>query len=261
MLIQQLDPFGFHLGTDMHFGNDGYLYISLGDGGDQNDSRRYGQRIDLDFHCALLRIDVDKLPGNPEPNVHPSVPRDGGIARYSIPADNPFVTANPNVVFNGVSIPAANVRTEFFSTGLRNPFRFSIDALTGEIWVGDVGQLQREEINLATNGANFGWSWREGTLPGPNTAEALPGFTYTDPLYEYVARRYGQMRRAAASPVASCIVAQVCRISPAPTSSATISRWQSLDAATEWGASECRSASRARPISLLFTPIPRMAMS
>ena len=185
VLIQQLDPNGYHLGTDMHFGTDGYLYISLGDGGGQNDSRRYGQRIDLDFHCALLRIDVDKLPGNPEPNVHPSVPRDGGVARYSIPANNPFVTANANVVFNGVSIPTANVRTEFFSTGLRNPFRFSVDATTGEIWVGDVGQEMREEINLAANGANFGWSWREGTLPGPNAAEALPGFTYTDPLYEY----------------------------------------------------------------------------
>ncbi len=185
VLIQQLDPNGYHLGTDMHFGTDGYLYISLGDGGGQFDSRRYGQRIDLDFHCALLRIDVDKLPGNPEPNIHASVPRDGGIARYSVPANNPFVTANPNVVFNGVSIPAANVRTEFFSTGLRNPFRFSIDATTGEIWVGDVGQLQREEINLATNGANFGWSWREGTIAGPNAGEALPGFTYTDPLYEY----------------------------------------------------------------------------
>ena len=185
VLIQQLDPNGYHLGTDMHFGTDGYLYISLGDGGGQNDSRRYGQRIDLDFHCALLRIDVDKLPGNPEPNVHPSVPRDAGIARYSIPASNPFVTANANVVFNGVSIPAANVRTEIFSAGLRNPFRFSIDSPTGEIWVGDVGQDMREEINLATNGANFGWSWREGTLPGPNAAEALPGFTSTDPLYEY----------------------------------------------------------------------------
>ena len=185
VLIQQADPNGYHLGTDMHFGTDGYLYISLGDGGGQFDSRRYGQRIDLDFHCALLRIDVDKLPGNPEPNVHASVPSDGGIARYSVPASNPFVTANPNIVFNGVSIAAANVRTEFFSAGLRNPFRFSIDSVTGEIWVGDVGQVQREEINLATNGANFGWSWREGTLAGPNAAEALPGFTPTAPLYEY----------------------------------------------------------------------------
>ena len=185
VLLQQLEPNGYHLGSDMHFGNDGYLYISTGDGGGQNDGRRYGQRIDLNFHCALLRIDVDKLPGNPEPNLHSSVPRDGGIARYSVPANNPYVTANPNVAFNGVSLPAANVRTEFFSIGLRNPFRFSIDATTGEIWLGDVGQNAREEVNLAANGANFGWSWREGTIAGPNAGEALPGFTYTNPLYEY----------------------------------------------------------------------------
>ncbi len=186
VLIQQADPNGFHLGTDMHFGNDGYLYVSAGDGGGQNDSRRYGQRIDLNFHCALLRLDVDKLPGNPEPNLHASVPRDAGIARYSVPANNPFVTANATVPFNGVNLPAANVRTEFFSVGLRNPFRFSVDAPTGEILIGDVGQDAREEINLATNGGNFGWSWREGNIAGPNAGEALPGFTYTNPLYEYV---------------------------------------------------------------------------
>ena len=184
-LIQQLEPNGFHLGTDMHFGNDGYLYVSAGDGGGQNDSRRYGQRIDLNFHCALLRLDVDRLPANVEPNAHASVPLYSGFAAYKVPANNPFVTANPTVSFNGQNLPAANVRTEFFSVGLRNPFRFSVDAPTGEILIGDVGQDAREEVNLAANGANFGWSWREGTIAGPNAGEALPGFTYTNPLYEY----------------------------------------------------------------------------
>lgn len=185
VLIQQLDPNGFHLGTDMHFGNDGYLYVSAGDGGGQNDSRRYGQRIDLDFHCALMRLDVDKLAGNPEPNVHASVPRDGGLARYSVPADNPFVTSQATVSFNGQNLTATSVRTEFYSVGLRNPFRFSVDTPSGDILIGDVGQNAREEINLAANGANFGWSWREGTLAGPNAGQALPGFTYTNPLHEY----------------------------------------------------------------------------
>lgn len=185
VLIQQLDPNGYHLGGDMHFGNDGYLHVSSGDGGGQYDSRRYGQRIDLDFFCGMLRLDVDKLPGNPEPNVHPGVPRDAGIARYSVPADNPFITANPNIVFNGVSIPSANVRTEFFAAGLRNTFRFSVDAVTGEIWAGDVGQDARDEVNLITNGGNYGWSWREGSIAGPNAGEALPGFTHIPPLYDY----------------------------------------------------------------------------
>jgi len=187
VLIQQLDPNGFHLGTDMHFGNDGYLYVSTGDGGGQNDSRRYGQRINLDFHCALLRLDADKLPGNPEPNLHASVPRDAGVARYSVPADNPFVTAGgAPVSFNGQSLPATSVRTEFYAVGLRNPFRFSVDAPTGEILVGDVGQSAREEINLITAGGNYGWSWREGTLDGPNAGEAVGGFTSLPPLHEYV---------------------------------------------------------------------------
>ncbi|MDA7882302.1 PQQ-dependent sugar dehydrogenase, partial [Akkermansiaceae bacterium] len=79
----------------------------------------------------MLRIDVDKLPGNVEPNPHPSVPTDGGIAHYSVPADNPFVTANPTVTFNGQNLPAASVRTEFYAVGLRNPFRFSVDPDTG----------------------------------------------------------------------------------------------------------------------------------
>ncbi len=194
VLIQQADPNGFHLGTDMHFGPDGYLYVSSGDGGGQNDQRRYGQRIDLDFHCALLRLDVDKLPGNPEPNAHASVPTDAGLARYSVPADNPFVRPNPTgiVVFNGQNLVASTVRSEFFSVGLRNPFRFSIDAPTGEIWIGDVGQSAREEINLATNGANFGWSWREGNINGPNVGDELPGFAPTAPLYEYVVGNNGE---------------------------------------------------------------------
>ena len=185
VLIQQLDPNGFHLGTDMHFGTDGYLYVSSGDGGGQNDTRRYGQRIDLDFHCAMLRLDVDRLPANAEPNTHPSVPLYAGVAAYKVPADNPWETTNATVTFNGVTLPAGNVRSEFFAIGLRNPFRFSIDAPTGDIWLGDVGQSAFEEINLITSGGNYGWSWREGAIAGPNAGEALPGFTYTNPLHQY----------------------------------------------------------------------------
>ena len=185
VLIQQRDVNGFHLGTDLHFGPDGYLYIALGDGGGQNDSRQVSQRIDLDFFSAIARIDVDKLPGNPEPNIHASVPRDAGIARYSVPADNPFVTANPTVPFNSVNIPTANVRTEFYAVGMRNPWRFSFDSLRGELWCGDVGQIAYEEVNVITNGGNYGWSFREGTVAGPQMFRAPPGFVGVDPLYQY----------------------------------------------------------------------------
>lgn len=185
VLIQQQDDNGFHLGTDMHFGPDGYLYVSTGDGGGQADSRGNGQVIDRDFFCAVLRLDVDKQPGNPEPNVHASVPRDGGIARYSVPATNPYVTANPTVPYNGGNLDATTVRTEFFANGFRNPWRFSFDPVTGELWLGDVGQVTREEVNLVTLGGNYGWAYREGSVAGPRNWGQPVGFVGVNPLYEY----------------------------------------------------------------------------
>ena len=169
----------------MHFGPDGYLYISTGDGGGQNDSRGNGQVIDRDFFCAILRIDVDKRPGNFEPNPHASVPLDGGLARYAIPADNPFVIDQPTLSYNGNTLAANTVRTEFFANGLRNPWKFSFDSVTGDLWCGDVGQNAREEINIITNGGNYGWAYREGTLDGPRVGEQPVGFNPTPPLYEY----------------------------------------------------------------------------
>lgn len=185
VFLQQRDQNGFHLGMDIQFGPDGYLYLGLGDGGGQNDSRGNGQLIDRDFFCAISRIDVDKRPGNREPNIHASVPRDNGIARYSIPADNPYVTDNATVSYNGGSLPATSVRSEFFANGLRNPWRFSFDNLTGELWTGDVGQNAREEVNVIVNGGNYGWAYREGTLNGPRVGEAPTGFTSIPPIYEY----------------------------------------------------------------------------
>jgi uncharacterized repeat protein (TIGR03806 family) len=185
VLIQQRDVNGYHLGTDLHFCPDGYLYVSLGDGGGQHDSRGNGQRINGDFFAAILRLDVNKVPGNPEPNVHPSVPTDAGLARYSVPADNPFVTGSATVPFNGQNLPSASVRTEFWATGFRNPWKFSFDSHTGELWCADVGQEGVEEINIVTRGGNFGWSFREGTRPGPRVLQQPAGFVGTPPLYEY----------------------------------------------------------------------------
>ncbi len=185
VLIQQRDDIGDHLGGDLHFGPDGYLYVSVGDEGGQHDSSHNSQRIDGEFFSAILRLDVDKLPGNPEPNLHPSVPRDGGVARYSVPADNPFVTANPTVSFNGVELSAGSVRTEFWAVGFRNPWRFSFDPATGELWCGDVGQYAYEEINVVVGGGNYGWAFREAAHPGSRAGDAPTGFTSLDPLYEY----------------------------------------------------------------------------
>ncbi len=187
VLLEQYDQGANHQGGDLHFGNDGYLYISLGDEENPNDFRLNSQRIDKDFFSGILRIDVDKRPGNLEPNLHAAVPRDAGLARYSIPADNPFVGATS---FNNLSVNPAQVRTEFYAVGLRSPWRFSFDRSTGELWCGDVGQDRYEEVNLITRGGNYGWVFREGAHDINATNAGWPAkpnpFVSIDPLYEYV---------------------------------------------------------------------------
>jgi uncharacterized repeat protein (TIGR03806 family) len=181
ILINQLDPASNHNGGDLHFGPDGYLYISLGDGGGQNDQYNNAQRIDLNFFAAIARLDVDRRPGNFEPNAHAAVPLYGGLAAYAVPANNPWVGATS---FNGSAVNPANVRTEFYAVGFRNPWRFSFDAATSNLWCGDVGQDLYEEVNIVTNGGNYGWACREGTANGPKTAPG--GFTSVPPLYQYI---------------------------------------------------------------------------
>ncbi|MEY4306713.1 MAG: hypothetical protein RJA95_81, partial [Verrucomicrobiota bacterium] len=124
-LITQQDPAGNHNGGDLHFGPDGYLYISCGDGGAGGDAFDTAGYINKGFHAAVFRIDVDKKAGNPAPNPHPSVITDAkGEAFYAVPSDNPFLTATAH---RGRALEAKSVRTETWATGLRNPWRFSFD--------------------------------------------------------------------------------------------------------------------------------------
>lgn len=183
ILIEQPDRELNHNGGDMHFGPDGYLYFSAGDEGPQYDLRENSQRIDLNFFSGIFRIDVDCLEGNALPTPHPSIPTDDGLPRYRIPADNPFLGASS---FNGLPVDPAKLRAEFWATGLRSPWRFSFDPETGDLWCGDVGQDQYEEVNLVTRGGNYGWVYRDGAHEG---FRPLPeGFqgTLTDPVHEYV---------------------------------------------------------------------------
>jgi glucose/arabinose dehydrogenase len=151
-------PFANHNGGAVKFGPDGYLYIALGDGGSQGDPYDNAQSGNS-LLGKILRIDVDN--GDP----------------YAIPPDNPYAGSG-------------EVYQEIWAYGLRNPWRFSFDPLTGDIWIGDVGQSSREEINRAPSGApggyNFGWNEMEGTLPfeGNNRPE------YTAPVAEYT-RSFG----------------------------------------------------------------------
>ena len=176
-LISQYDEASNHNGGDLHFGSDGYLYISVGDEGGGDDTYANSQKINKDFFSGLLRIDVDQLPGNLTPNTHPSVHPN----TYKIPADNPFIGATS---FNGSTVVPSSVRTEFWAVGLRNPWRFSFDAPTGRLLVGDVGQGAREEIDLVTRGGNYGWNFREGLIARPGSGAPPAGATFIDPIWD-----------------------------------------------------------------------------
>lgn len=185
-LWTQADEANNHNGGDLHFGPDGYLYISVGDGGAADDKFDNARFIDKGFHAAILRIDVDKRPGSLPPNPHPGIARDSsGAAFYAIPADNPFIGATSH---HGKSIDPQKVRTEIWATGLRNPWRFSFDTPTGRLFAGDVGQNLYEEVDLITKGGDYGWSYREALHPfrqGPGRANEPAGFQPVAPIFEY----------------------------------------------------------------------------
>jgi len=153
--------FANHNGGRIEFGPDGYLYIGTGDGGSGGDPNNHGQSLNT-LLGKLLRIDVD----------HPA-----GSKPYGLPADNPFVGQ-------------AGKLGEIYSYGLRNPYSFSFDRETGDLWIGDVGQDRYEEIDRATsaggrgNGANFGWRLMEGNhCYRPSSGCQTNGLTA--PLAEY----------------------------------------------------------------------------
>ena len=183
VLINQNDEAGNHNGGDLHFGPDGHLYVSLGDEGNQNDNFNNSQRIDKDFFSSILRLQVDTRPGGLVPNPHPSNTNNPtGTNHYRIPADNPFIGATN---FNGVAVTPASVRTEIYAAGMRNPWRFSFDPVTGLLYCGDVGGNNWEEVDIIVKGGNYGWAFREGAHAGPKSAQAPAGFTSIDPIQEY----------------------------------------------------------------------------
>lgn len=142
-----------HFGGGFCFGNDGMLYFGVGDQAERDDPNRIGQNMTL-LEGKILRLDVRAS--------SPSQP-------YAIPADNPW----PSV---------QGVRPEIFAYGVRNPWRMSFDRETGALWVGDVGQKQREEIDLVTRGANLGWGLMEGNLKLDASADPSK---YLAPVFDY----------------------------------------------------------------------------
>ncbi|MEX1132890.1 MAG: PQQ-dependent sugar dehydrogenase, partial [Flavobacteriales bacterium] len=153
ILYTRQQPYTNHNGGDIEFGPDGYLYVGFGDGGNAGDPQDFSQNM-TNALGKMIRIDVHS--GSP----------------YSIPADNPFVNS-------GDTLP------EIWASGLRNPWRFGFDALTGDLWIGDVGQNAREEVDFwpagDNSGPNFGWRCREGDL-AYNTAACQPASAYVEPI-------------------------------------------------------------------------------
>jgi glucose/arabinose dehydrogenase len=152
-------PYSNHNGGQVAFGPDGYLYIGMGDGGSGGDPNNYAQNIEI-LLGKMLRINVDS--GLP----------------YTVPSDNPFV--------------GKAGMDEIWALGLRNPWRFSFDSATGDLYIGDVGQAIWEEVDFQAagtpGGVNFGWRCREGahpysSLPPCNDANFLA--TLRDPITEY----------------------------------------------------------------------------
>ena len=156
MFLEDDDPFGNHNSGQMKFGPDGYLYFALGDGGSGGDPFNNAQNIGS-IMGKLMRVDPNE---------------DGS---YSIPEDNPYV---------GVE----GAMEEIWATGLRNPWRFTFDLETGDLWIPDVGQNAWEEINFTpastAGGVNYGWSCREGLHFFKADCDDN-GTAFTDPIAEY----------------------------------------------------------------------------
>jgi len=150
-------PYKNHNGGCLKFGPDGYLYIGLGDGGGAGDPEGNGQDLST-LLGKILRIDVSN-------STHE--------APYVIPEDNPFLdTSN-------------DYKKEIWAYGFRNPWRFSFDRVTGDLWVGDVGQDSWEEIDIVKAGANYGWDIMEGRYCYPPSINSCNLTGLSSPIWEY----------------------------------------------------------------------------
>ncbi len=158
ILLTIAQPYSNHNGGQVAFGPDGYLYVGMGDGGSGGDPQGHGQDPD-DLLGSILRIDVN------------------GAAPYAVPPDNPWADS-------------AGARGEIWDIGLRNPWRFSFDRSTGDLYIADVGQSAQEEVDVSTSasgggrGVNYGWNRMEGRScfasdPCDQTGLVLPVVQYS----------------------------------------------------------------------------------
>lgn len=171
ILLEIPQPYGNHNGGHLDFGEDGFLYIALGDGGSGGDPQNNAQDL-TNLLGTILRLDVD---------------RESDGRPYAIPEDNPFIDQE--------QFPGA--RPEIYAFGLRNAWRFSFDRRrhggTGQLWAADVGQQKHEEINLVRKGGNYGWRVREGFAPFNDNDSHRPGDKLINPLVDHERRDAGSI--------------------------------------------------------------------
>ncbi|HEY3755156.1 MAG TPA: PQQ-dependent sugar dehydrogenase [Opitutaceae bacterium] len=170
VLINQFDRDLWHNGGAMFFGQDGYLYVTDGDEGGENDQYQMSQKTNVGVFGGVLRIDVNENAATSHPIRRQPVADPGGTVPdgwpatytqgYYIPNDNPFVD------------PSGSTLEEFYAIGLRSPHRMTQDPVTGNIWLADVGQNLWEEIDLIQRGGNYEWGFKEGFAAGPDPQPA-----------------------------------------------------------------------------------------
>ncbi|MES2920309.1 MAG: discoidin domain-containing protein [Verrucomicrobiota bacterium] len=186
VLISQYDPDLWHNGGAMFFDNAGYLNITCGDGGDSGAGGGLAgalgrtQKLNAGLFSGIFRIDVDnslvnshairRQPLGPTP---PAGWPASFTQGYRIPNDNPFLD------------PAGTILEEYSALGLRSPHTAHYDPIEDEVWLGDVGEVSREEISRLTRGDNAQWGYKEGSITGPGTAAAPPLGTDTPSYFDY----------------------------------------------------------------------------
>lgn len=182
IMINQYDTSKGHDGSGLAFGNDGFLYVSIGDEGTQNAAASaHTQFLNDRFRSGVWRLDVDEQGGaishpiiRQPVNNAPAGSTPSYTQGYYIPNDNPWID------------PTGGTLEEFYAIGLRQPFRMTYDKLTDNFWIGDVGSGQMEEVDVMDQpGLNFQWNYMEGTATGYRAAPSPLIGTERTPVHAY----------------------------------------------------------------------------